>query len=144
MDWINALILVVSGFFIGLLVAWFMLRDNAQHKDLKKALEKSQNELEQYRQELAEHFAGSADLLDNISRDYSKLYSHMAKSSSDLMPNQPEQDNPFSNRMIQIPKLAAEPQDIPKQPLDYSDSPSGLLKDNKSTRQVKLFTHKPE
>lgn len=144
MDWINALILVASGFLIGLVVTWLMLRDNAQHKDLKKALEKSQNELEQYRQELAEHFSGSADLLDNISRDYSKLYNHMAKSSSDLMPDQLEQDNPFSKRMVQIAKLTSQTTNPQKQPLDYSDTPSGLLRENDTARQVKLFTHKSD
>lgn len=83
MAWINTLVFVVIGVVIGFVIARLTMRDNTQQKDLKKELEKSRYELEQYRQELVDHFAQSAELLDNISRDYSKLYQHMANTSAD-------------------------------------------------------------
>lgn len=125
MAWINALILVVIGIFIGLLMAWLIMRDNAQHKDLKKALEKSQNELEQYRQELSEHFTQSAHLLDGISRDYNKLYQHMAKTSAELMQHQPEHDNPFAKKLNYLPKPVENPQHKKDQHRDFSPKASG-------------------
>lgn len=137
MTWINALILVAIGIFIGFVAAWLFMRDNSQHKDLKKALEKSQNELEEYRQELADHFSESANLLDNISRDYNKLYQRMAKASSALIKHQPEQDNPFTQQIGHVPNVVDEHEiehEIEqKQPLDYSDSPVDLSKNTEKT-----------
>ncbi len=136
MAWINAVILVVTGMVIGFIVAWLIMRDNTQHKDLKRELEKSQNELEQYRQKLTEHFSGSADLLDNISRDYNKLYQHLARYSSDLIPNQPEQENPFSKPLMKITNLHKEP--------DQTHIPSGSLNESDNARQVAVFNQKSE
>lgn len=148
---INALILVVIGIFIGFIATWLMMRDNSQHKDVKKALEKSQNELEQYRQGLVDHFSESADLLDNISRDYNKLYQRMAKASSELMQHQPEQDNPFSRQISHLPspvdekivekeieneiekKEEEKKEKEEKQPMDPDGSPVDLVKDVEKT-----------
>lgn len=125
MDWLNALILVVIGIFIGFMAAWLMMRENTQHKDMKKALEKAQNDLEECRQALVDHFSESADLLDNISRDYNKLYQRMAKASSTLMKHQPEQDNPFTQRIVHVTTIDdVEP--VKKQPIDYPNNQSSL------------------
>ena len=62
---------------------------------------KNKAELEEYRKELVSHFARSAELLDNMAKDYRQLYQHMAKSSSELMPELSAQDNPFSYRLTE-------------------------------------------
>ncbi|MDD1782240.1 DUF1043 family protein [Enterovibrio sp. ZSDZ35] len=135
MAWINTLVFVIIGIVIGFIVARLTMRDNAQQKDLKKELEKSRYELEQYRQELVDHFAQSAELLDNISRDYSKLYQHMASTSAELMPNLPEQDNPFAKRISKISEVTEE-SNSQEQPRDYSDGASGLLKNAEQTSKA--------
>ncbi|WBA15102.1 Z-ring associated protein ZapG [Salinivibrio proteolyticus] len=133
MAWINSLIFLIIGVAVGFLIARMTTRDLKQQKDLKRELEKSRYELEQYRQELVDHFAQSADLLDTISKDYSKLYQHMAKTSSDLMPNLPEQDNPFAKRLGKITEIK-ETTDSDQPPRDYSDTGSGLLKGEEKSR----------
>ncbi|OOF12493.1 MULTISPECIES: Z-ring associated protein ZapG [Salinivibrio] len=133
MAWINSLIFLIIGVAVGFLIARMTTRDLKQQKDLKRELEKSRYELEQYRQELVDHFAQSADLLDTISKDYSKLYQHMAKTSSDLMPNLPEQDNPFAKRLGKITEIK-EATDGDQPPRDYSDTGSGLLKEEGKSR----------
>ncbi|CZF78331.1 MULTISPECIES: Z-ring associated protein ZapG [Grimontia] len=136
MAWINTLVFVIIGIVIGFIIARLTMRDNSQQKDLKKELEKSRYELEQYRQELVDHFAQSAELLDNISRDYSKLYQHMANTSAELMPNLPEQDNPFAKRISKISEVTEESSSSQEPPRDYSDGASGLLKDQKETSKA--------
>ncbi|MEZ8142617.1 hypothetical protein A1OO_02040 [Enterovibrio norvegicus FF-33] len=136
MAWINTLVFVIIGVVIGFIIARLTMRDNTQQKDLKKELEKSRYELEQYRQELVDHFAQSAELLDNISRDYSKLYQHMATTSAELMPNLPEQDNPFAKRISNLSEVIDDTASTQEPPRDYSDGASGLLKDAEKTSKA--------
>ncbi|MCC4799551.1 hypothetical protein BCT30_17095 [Enterovibrio norvegicus] len=135
---INIIAFGALGIVIGFLIGRFMNRDNTQQKDLKKELEKSRYEVEQYRQELVDHFAQSAELLDNISRDYSKLYQHMAATSAELMPNLPEQDNPFAKRISKLSDVTpeADSDTSQEQPRDYSGQATGLLKDAEKTSKA--------
>ncbi|MPS33399.1 MULTISPECIES: Z-ring associated protein ZapG [unclassified Salinivibrio] len=132
MAWINSLIFLVIGIAVGFFIARMTTRDLKQQKNMKRELEKSRYELEQYRQELVDHFAQSAELLDTLSKDYNKLYQHMAKTSTDLMPNLPDQDNPFAKRLGKITEVKAETASEP--PRDYSGSASGLLKSGEGSR----------
>ncbi|CAH0532512.1 Inner membrane protein YhcB [Vibrio stylophorae] len=138
MMWMNALIFLAIGVLLGLLIARFNNKDLAQQKNLKKELDLSKYELEQYRQELSDHFARSAELLENISKDYNKLYQHMAKTSVDLMPNLSDQDNPFTASLRAVEALEEDHSDIadPAQPRDYANGASGALKDEMLTKQA--------
>lgn len=102
MTWISAIIIFLAGILVGALAVRLTNKSVQQQKSLKKELDKSKYELEQFRQELVDHFARSADLLDNVAKDYSKLYEHMAKTSTELMPNLPAQDNPFAKRITSL------------------------------------------
>lgn len=100
---------------------------------MKNELEKSKAELDEYRQELVGHFARSAELLDNMATDYRQLYQHMAKSSNNLLPDMPEQDNPFNYRLT---GSEADNDQVPVQmPRDYSDGASGLLRGERPVRK---------
>ena len=131
MAWIYALLIFIAGAIVGAFATRLSNKGLKQQKELKKELDKSKYELEQFRQELVDHFAQSSELLDNIAKDYSKLYEHMAKTSTELMPNLPEQDNPFARRIstLEAVKDAKESQD--EQPRDYANGATGLLKDQK-------------
>ena len=74
-----ALIGLVVGIVIGAVAMRFGNRKLRQQQVLQNELDKSKTELEEYRQELVGHFARSAELLDNMARDYRQLYQHMAK-----------------------------------------------------------------
>ena len=43
---------------------------------MQKELEAAKFELEQQRQELVDHFAQTAEMLDTLGKDYTKLYQH--------------------------------------------------------------------
>ena len=54
---------------------------------MQKDLESAKFELEQQKQDLVDHFAQTAEMLDSLGKEYTKLYQHMAKTSSELLPN---------------------------------------------------------
>lgn len=107
---------------------------------MQKELEAAKFELEQQRQELVDHFAQTAEMLDTLGKDYTKLYQHMAKTSSELLPNLPEQDNPFDKKTAMSSETIAEDQpEFNEQPKDYANGATGLLKD-----QEKEIINAPE
>lgn len=98
MVWINYLIFLVLGGVSGFFIASYKNKKTASGRDLSKELEKSRYELEQHRQELIEHFSRSASLIDAIDKDQAKLSQYMTKTLTKLIPDLPEQDNPFSKK----------------------------------------------
>jgi len=133
MTWEYAVIGLVVGIAIGAVAMRFGNRKLRNQQVMKNELEKSKAELDEYRQELVGHFARSAELLDNMATDYRQLYQHMAKSSNNLLPDMPEQDNPFNYRLT---GSEADNDQVPVQmPRDYSDGASGLLRGERPVRK---------
>ena len=133
MTWEYAVIGLVVGIAIGAVAMRFGNRKLRDQQVMKNELEKSKAELDEYRQELVGHFARSAELLDNMATDYRQLYLHMAKSSNNLLPDMPEQDNPFNYRLT---GSEADNDQVPVQmPRDYSDGASGLLRGERPVRK---------
>ncbi|CDH20411.1 Z-ring associated protein ZapG [Xenorhabdus bovienii] len=134
MTWEYALIGLIIGFIVGALAVRFGSSRLRQQNAAQAELEKNRAELEEYRKELVSHFAHSAELLDNMARDYRQLYQHMAKSSNELMPNMPIQDNPFNYRLTESEadksKITAS---MP--PRDYSEGASGLFRPIQDKKQ---------
>ncbi|MDC9595809.1 Z-ring associated protein ZapG [Xenorhabdus anantnagensis] len=127
MTWEYALIGLIIGFIIGALAVRFGSSKLRQQNAQQAELEKNRAELEEYRKELVSHFARSAELLDNMARDYRQLYQHMAKSSNDLMPNMPVQDNPFNYRLSES-EAETNKATANMPPRDYSEGASGLFR----------------
>ncbi|MCC8365103.1 DUF1043 family protein [Xenorhabdus sp. PB61.4] len=134
MTWEYALIGLIVGFIIGALAVRFGSRKLRQQNAAQAELEKNRAELEEYRKELVSHFARSAELLDNMARDYRQLYQHMAKSSNELMPDMPMQENPFNYRLNESKNDTNQiVTDVP--PRDYSEGSSGLLRPVQEQKQ---------
>ncbi|PHM27444.1 Z-ring associated protein ZapG [Xenorhabdus budapestensis] len=134
MTWEYALIGLIIGFIIGALAVRFGSTKLRQQNAVQAELEKNRAELEEYRKELVSHFARSAELLDNMARDYRQLYQHMAKSSNELMPNMPVQDNPFNYRLNESKTDTNQiVTDMP--PRDYSEGASGLFRPIQDQKQ---------
>lgn len=127
MTWEYALVGLVVGIAVGALVMRFGNRRLRQQRTLQDELEKSKSDLEEYRQELVGHFARSAELLDNMARDYRQLYQHMTKSSSNLLPKLPLQENPFRYRLTES-EADNDQAPVKMPPKDYPGSASGLLR----------------
>ncbi|AXF78260.1 DUF1043 family protein [Erwinia tracheiphila] len=133
MTWEYALIGLAVGLVIGAVAMRFGNRKLREQRSLQYELEKTKAELADYREELTSHFAQSAELLDNMARDYRQLYQHMAKGSNDLLPNFPGEKNPFA---WQLTESEADNNQAPIQmPRDYPDSASGLLRGERHSRE---------
>ncbi|CAE6885002.1 Z-ring associated protein ZapG [Vibrio alginolyticus] len=140
MPWIHAIVGLLVGTIIGVVVSRLTTPGYKKQKSVQKELESAKFELEQQRQELVDHFAQSAEMLDTLGKDYTKLYQHFAKTSSELLPNLPEQDNPFDMKTAMTAEQISEDQpDLGEQPKDYASGATGLLKD-----QEKEIINAPE
>ncbi|WP_375751399.1 Z-ring associated protein ZapG [Vibrio sp. HN007] len=137
MPLIYGLIGLLVGAILGIIIARIKTPQYKKHKQMQKELEASKFELEQQRQELADHFAKTAEMLDILGKDYTKLYQHMADTSSELLPNLPEQDNPFSKKVSKEVEKKEEEIDMP--PKDYAKGATGLLEP-----EVKEILDSPE
>ncbi|ELH4234851.1 DUF1043 family protein [Vibrio fluvialis] len=130
MPWIYAIVGLLVGIVAGIVIARLTTPQYKTQKSLQKDLDSAKFEIEQHRQELADHFAQAAEMLDTLGKDYTKLYQHMAKTSSELLPNVPEQDNPFVKKIAQHNGNEVENSDesFEQPPKDYALGATGLLK----------------
>ncbi|MGX9416952.1 Z-ring associated protein ZapG [Vibrio sp. RC27] len=133
MPWMYAIVGLLVGCVVGAIVSRITAPQYKNQKSIQKELDASKFALEQQRQELMDHFSQTAGMLDTIGKDYTKLYQHLAKSSSELIPNIPEQDNPFIKTIEKKNKVTTETEvndstSTETQPKDYAKGSSGLLK----------------
>lgn len=130
MPWIHAIVGLLVGTIVGVVISRLTTPEYKKQKSVQKELESAKFELEQQRQELVDHFAQTAEMLDTLGKDYTKLYQHLAKTSSELLPNLPEQDNPFDKKTAMASEQIKEDQpNVNEQPKDYANGATGLLKD---------------
>ncbi len=130
MPWIYAIVGLLVGTIVGVVISRLTTPEYKKQKSVQKELEAAKFELEQQRQELVDHFAQTAEMLDTLGKDYTKLYQHMAKTSSELLPNLPEQDKPLDNKTAMSSEQIKEDQpEVNEQPKDYANGATGLLKD---------------
>lgn len=127
MPWIYAIVGLLVGAILGIVISRLTTPQYKKQKVMQKELDSAKFALEQQRQELADHFAQSAEMLDTLGKDYTKLYQHMAKTSSELLPNTPEQENPFVKTIAQHSDEKESSQE--EQPKDYAQGATGLFKD---------------
>lgn len=135
MPWIYALVGVLVGAVLGIVISRITTPGYKKQKTIQKDLETAKFELEQQKQDLADHFAQSAEMLDSIGREYTKLYQHMTKTSKELLPNIPEQDNPFTKKVAEqansekISDSAKAETPLDEAPKDYASGATGLLRE---------------
>ncbi|KHT49075.1 Z-ring associated protein ZapG [Vibrio sinaloensis] len=136
MPWIYALVGLLVGTLLGVIVSRLTTPGYKKQKSTQKELETAKFELEQQKQDLADHFAQTADMLDSLGKEYTKLYQHMTNTSSELLPNIPVQDNPFNKKVAEQSKpelvVNEETDESPNEaPKDYASGATGLLKEEK-------------
>lgn len=125
MPWIYGLLGLLVGAILGIIISRIKTPQYKKHQQMKKELASVKFELEQQRQELTDHFSQTAELLDVLGKDYTKLYQHLATASAELLPNLPEQDQPFVKKIAHTETEADENENL--QPKDYANGATGLL-----------------
>lgn len=128
MTWEYGLIGLVVGGVIGVLATRFGSRKLRDQHALQYELEKTKDELKEFKQELNNHFVRSSELLENMSQNYHELYQHMASTTKELLPEQNAQETSFTWQ--ESKKIAGEDNTPVEMPRDYSEKASGLLRNN--------------
>ncbi|AIS53939.1 MULTISPECIES: Z-ring associated protein ZapG [Vibrio] len=137
MPWIYALVGLLVGAVLGIIISRITTPGYKKQKTIQKDLETAKFELEQQKQDLADHFAQTAEMLDSLGKEYTKLYQHMTKTSAELLPNIPEQDNPFNKKVAEQsqteePAEAEQPSAVLSEaPKDYASGATGMLVEEK-------------
>ena len=136
MPWMYAVGGLLIGIILGVAISRLTTPEYKKQKNVQKELDTAKFALEQQRQELADHFAKTAEMLDTLGKDYTKLYQHMEKTSAELIPNLPEQDNPFVKTAAAHSDKSSEKADskvstIDEQPKEYANGATGLFSDEK-------------
>ena len=91
----------------------------------KRELEQTQEELATQKQMIVKHFSHSAEILDNMAKEFRRLYQHMAENSGKFISSE---DMPKIELDTQNDSNIHNELTLEKQPKDYSDNPSGLFK----------------
>jgi len=141
-----ALVLFAAGTVVGFLANKFMSASAQEAKELADQATKTESELAQYKQDVAEHLDSSTQLLEQMNQACQKAMTQMEESTKLLQRATPSEDEieamPFFSKETQE-QLAqtvslrhkkeerAEPVDATAAPLDYSEGSSGLFNDSK-------------
>ncbi|MGX2950064.1 YhcB family protein [Ursidibacter sp. B-7004-1] len=128
-QWSNEIWLaIVAAFIVGAIIGYVVLKAtnaNAQKQQkLENELKVATAKLDAQKEQLEQHFQQSANLLATLAEDYKKLYTHLAKGSQNLLPDEATQKIEFFKQS----QLAEKSTNDDEQPKDYSEGSSGILK----------------
>ncbi len=80
--WVGLIVIVaVIAFFIGA----FVTKKQFKQDELKEQAEQAQSELEQYRQDVADHLASTSKLVNKMKDNYNQLLSHVEETNQLLL-----------------------------------------------------------
>ena len=85
MTTLTSLLIAAAFFLIGAAVGHFFSkkvdRGDKSVRDLEKKLEKSEQKLKHYQQEVTEHFVAGSHLTSNVAQSYKQIHEHLASSA---------------------------------------------------------------
>ena len=81
---IIALICLAAGAVIGLLLARLSNPEQQQVRELEGKLQRAEDGLKDYQQEVTEHFVQTSGLINNLTQSYKAVHEHMAGSAMHL------------------------------------------------------------
>ncbi|WP_347332803.1 YhcB family protein [Marinimicrobium locisalis] len=80
---ITALLCLLGGAALGA-VLFKLVSPSGQNRELEERVQRAENELKQYQQDVAEHFAQTSSLVNNLTQSYREVYEHLANSALKL------------------------------------------------------------
>ncbi|MDF7670545.1 DUF1043 family protein [Orbaceae bacterium ESL0721] len=120
---------LVIGVVVGFIICLIFMNDISpkarKYAKLKRDLDQAHADLDSQKQMLVKHFSHSAEILDNMAKDFRRLYQHMAENSSKLVS---ENDKSVIQLDSDSDKKVTQNLSHEKQPKDYSENSSGLFK----------------
>jgi uncharacterized membrane-anchored protein YhcB (DUF1043 family) len=122
------LIPLAIGLIVGFVLARTLHPQARERKDLEDQLQKSQDQIKDYQQEVTEHFTKTSELINNLSHSYRDVHEHLATSAMRLT-------NPEISRQLIDAGFGRHENnsnlisgDTPEPPKDYAPKvPGGIL-----------------
>ncbi|WP_392558358.1 YhcB family protein [Orbus mooreae] len=118
---------LVLGVIIGVILTNVLSPKSRKYNQVKHDLEDAKKELVAQKQMIVKHFSHSAEILDNMAKEFRRLYQHMVENSNNLI-SQEDLDALKVDPSIIITNKEHINTENKDQPKDYSGNPSGLLK----------------
>lgn len=87
MDQNTVWVIAIAALIVGILLGFIFGRNGTSgSREVKLAndLDRTQHELEKYRDEVNQHFSHTADLVNDLSNQYQKVHQHLASSAAVL------------------------------------------------------------
>ncbi|KID57880.1 hypothetical protein JF50_03780 [Pseudoalteromonas luteoviolacea] len=138
--WLGLLIIVaISAFFLGSLFT----KKQFKHEELEQQAQQAEQNLEQYRQDVADHLANTKKLVGKMQDNYSQLLQHVEDTNQLLLEEKRSQPNqPFFSKET-TEQLQASLRSRPEKrrnsesvhnapPADYAEGESGLFSDDRA------------
>ena len=72
----------IGGFLIGVGLTWLLTRRKGKQQ---AELDGARQEMQHYRQEVERHFIDTADAVDELTRSYQKVFTHLSRGAENLM-----------------------------------------------------------
>ncbi|RKS84722.1 hypothetical protein DES39_1937 [Orbus hercynius] len=118
---------LILGTIVGIILSTVLSPKSRKYNQAKRELDETKQELAAQKQMIVKHFSHSAEILDNMAKEFRRLYQHMAENSNSLIsPNDLNALNiPLDINTATEENSSTENHTPPK---DYSGNPSGLLK----------------
>lgn len=92
---LTAPVLIAAGaaiLFVGLLLGWLMGRRTSaagqKHREVERKLDQILQDKKIYEDEVVEHFADTAKLLNNLTQSYRDVHNHLANGAATLCPGE--------------------------------------------------------
>ena len=126
MSAISSMIFLLIGVAIGFFLSRIASKPVGTDASMKQELEQNKAELTSYKEQVQEHFATSAQLLEDMAKQYQGIYEHMASQSKSLISDDVAQPQLFADYQEKL-ELDETVESSEAQPKDYSNQPSGLF-----------------
>ncbi|WP_026957952.1 YhcB family protein [Aliagarivorans taiwanensis] len=130
MDPTSSVIFLLIGVAIGYFVSRLFGKSSVSERSITQELDQNRKELDSYKQQVQEHFATSAQLLEDMAKQYQSIYEHMANQSKSLIGDDEAQHPLFVEYQQKLELEDTEEEESgDAQPKDYANQPSGLFKE---------------
>ena len=142
-SWLSFLIITaIASFFVGTVFT----KRQYENDELEKEVEKAKNELEQYKQDVADHLASTDKLVGKMKDNYEQLATHVQQTNKLLLVDNTKETMPFFSKetteqlQASLDQLTEPKTHTPvtdSQPMDYAQNNSGLFSGEKETKPAK-------
>ncbi|SFD30605.1 YhcB family protein [Pseudoalteromonas denitrificans] len=141
--WLSFLLITaIASFFVGTVFT----KRQYENDELEKEVEKAKSDLEQYKQDVADHLASTDKLVSKMKDNYEQLANHVQQTNKLLLVDNTKEAMPFFSKetteqlqasLDQLEEPKAHTNITDAQPMDYAQENSGIFSGTKKEEIIK-------